>query len=57
MGDQHQSRALAAGGVKQQVANRLPSGLVEIAGWLVGKNQFRLDHRGAGDRDALLLAA
>lgn len=56
MGDQHQSRALAAGGVKQQVANRLPSGLVEIAGWLVGKNQFRLDHRGAGDRDALLLA-
>lgn len=30
---------------------------IEVAGWLIGKNNFRMIDEGTGDTDALLLAA
>ena len=43
--------------LEQQVADCFAGVIVEIAGRLVGKNQFRPVHERASDGDALLLAA
>ena len=57
VGDEHQGRAAVALEREEQVDDRLAGGLVEIAGRLVGHQDGRVRHDGAGDRDALLLAA
>ena len=41
----------------QEVEDRLPGARIEVAGGLVGDQHFRLGDQGAGDGDALLLAA
>ena len=56
VGDHHDRRA---GRVQflEQVEERLPGGLVEVAGRLVGQHDRREPDQGAGDRHALPLPA
>jgi acyl-CoA thioesterase I len=56
MRDEDQGRATVALQGEQQVDDRVPRGLVEIAGRLVGDHDGRIGHKRAGDRHALLLA-
>lgn len=57
MGDQHQGGAMLAVEGEQQVGDGLAGGLVEVAGWLVGKQQLRAMDEGTRQRHTLLLAA
>jgi len=57
VGDQHQGGAEPRLGREQQIDNRLAGGVIEIAGRLVGRQQFRLGNDGAGQGNALLFAA
>ena len=56
VGDEH-DRAARAVQVDEQGEDVGGRGRVEVAGRLVGEDQRGLGHQGAGDRDALLLAA
>src|SRR5690348_11512168 len=57
VGDQQQRRAEPGVLVEQRLDDRLAGRAVEIAGRLIGQQQRRAGDKGAGDRDALLLAA
>ena len=57
MGDQDERRAVGARQLEQEVHDLLAGGAVEIAGRLVGQQELGPTHEGAGDGDALLLAA
>jgi hypothetical protein len=57
VGDDQQARARRGDPVEQQVDDLGPGGGVEVAGRLVGQQQLGRGRRGAGDGDALLLAA
>ena len=57
VGDEHQRRAAVALQREQQVDDLPAGGLVEVAGGLVGHQDRRVGRDGAGDGDALLLAA
>ena len=52
-----QRRAALAIEIEEQLVDRLAGRAIEVAGRLVGEEQRRLEHHGAGERDALLLAA
>ena len=57
VGDQHQ-RLLMLAAQRHHQLHDLAGGLgVQVAGRLVGKDDLRLCHKGAGDADALLLTA
>jgi hypothetical protein len=43
--------------LEEQVVNRLAGGAIEVAGGLVGQQDLGLQREGAGEGDALLLAA
>ena len=57
VGDEHQGGAAIPLQGEQQVDDGVAGRLVEIAGRLVGDEDRRVGHDGAGDGDALLLAA
>ena len=57
MRNQQQRRAEPGMLVEQIIDDRLAGRAIEIAGRLVGQQQRRPGDKGAGDRDALLLAA
>ena len=57
MGDQQQTRAVAAALVKQKIENRVAGGFVKVAGRLIRQHQFGLVHQGTTNGDALLLPA
>ena len=57
MGDQHQGHAARRPSSEEKVGDLAALRLVEIAGWLVGEQDGRLGDQGAGNGDALLLAA
>ena len=57
MGDEHQRGPALGDQLEHQGGDKAGGRGVEIAGGLVGEQQFRADGQGAGDRDALLLAA
>ncbi len=57
MGDEHQRRPALPVQVEHQIDDLRAGRRVEIAGRLVGEQDRRLDHEGAGERHALLLAA
>ena len=57
VGDEDEGGAGALVVLKQEVENHAAVGGVEVAGGLVGHDDGRLDDEGAGDGDALLLAA
>ena len=56
MRHQHQSRPALGIDGKHQIDDLVPGSRIEIAGRLVGKNQFGAGREGAGQRHALLLA-
>ena len=55
--DEHQGRLAPALQAEQQVDDLLAGLAVEVAGRLVGQDDLRARAQGAGDGDALLLAA
>jgi hypothetical protein len=55
--DHHDGLAQLAVQLVQQVQHLFAGGAVEVAGGLVGDDQRRVGHQGAGDGHALLLAA
>ena len=57
MRDEHQRRAVLAIETKHQLGDLYAGGTIQIAGGLIGHQQFRLTDKRACDRDALLLAA
>jgi acyl-CoA thioesterase I len=57
MRDQHEGGAVPGAQIEHEVDHLAAGVAVEIAGWLVGEQQLRLDDEGARQRHALLLAA
>ena len=57
MGDHDDRLAELAHGAAHEVEDLGPGAAVEVAGGLVGEDDRRLAGQGAGDGDALLLAA
>src|SRR6202034_2590047 len=57
VGGDHEGGAVLGVEVQQQVDDLGSGGGVEVSGGLVGQEQAGLHDQGAGDRDALLLAA
>ena len=57
MGDQYQGRPAPSMLFEEAVDDEVPRCAVEIPGRLVGQQQLWSGNEGAGDRDALLLAA
>ena len=57
MGGDQRRETGTADKVEQRVHHALPSGVVEIAGWLVGEQDFGIVGERADDRNALLFAA
>src|SRR5699024_3451983 len=57
VGDEHQAQPQLALEVGEQVQHLGPDGDVQSAGGLVGDDDLGLQGEGAGDRDALALAA
>src|SRR5580692_8151705 len=55
--DQEEARALARVLGEEAIDDHLAGRRIEIAGRLIGEDQSRRGDKGAGDRDALLLAA
>jgi hypothetical protein len=57
VGHQHQCRACVAAQIQQQIDHLLARILVQVAGRLIGEQDFRPGREGAGDSRSLLLTA
>jgi hypothetical protein len=57
MGDKNKRRSALAMAAEQKIDDLMSGGLIEVSGWLVGDYEPGIGSKGAGDRDALLLAA
>jgi hypothetical protein len=57
MGNEHQSCAAFLCEAHQQIHNRLPRGLIEIAGRLIREEHRGIGRKGPGQSHALLLPA